>query len=118
VRLTVEETSGHGMEGVGSDLGNRDSKIVDNRTELSRSRRQGLRAVAAGLILEIIGAILSATRWVIYLGQGVEERPFYFGGIGDFLVVFGLVSLIAGGVIYLYYDDKLKQMPEPDSTSN
>jgi len=118
VRLTVEETSGYGMEGVGSDLGNRDSKIVDNRTELSRSRRQGLRAVAAGLILEIIGAILSATRWVIYLGQGVEERPFYFGGIGDFLVVFGLVCLIAGGVIYLYYDDKLKQMPEPDSTSN
>jgi len=32
--------------------------------------------------------------------------------------VFGLVCLIAGGVMYLYYDDKLKQLAEPDSTLN
>lgn len=118
MRRTVEETSGTAIEEARNGLDDQAPQAVGNRADLSKSRRQGVWAVVAGLMLEIVGATLSATRWVIYLGQGVEERPFYFGGIGDFLVVFGLVCLVAGGVIYLYYDDKLKQIPEADSASN
>lgn len=85
----------------------------EREKDFSRLKTQGLRVVVAGLVLEIIGAVLALTRWVIYIGEGVEERPFYFGGIGDFLVTFGVVCLLAGGALYIYYDDKLRQVVGP-----
>ena len=67
-------------------------------------RRRARWAMAIGTVLALTGLLLVATQYVVYVGEWPDQRPFYLSGIGYITLLMGIVSLVAGAFLHIYYD--------------
>ena len=87
--------------------------MTDESEDATLSRR-GLVAALIGGIAVLAGLLLAATNWVVYIGEWPDQRPFYFAGIGDFLLIMGFISFMTGLALWWYYG---LDVGETDGTS-
>ncbi len=66
-------------------------------------RRRARWAMVIGAIIGAIGFLLTLMPWVIYVGEWPDQRPFYPSGIGYIMLFMGIISLLAGAFLHMYY---------------
>ena len=76
--------------------------MTDDSEDATLSRR-GLVAAMIGGIAALVGLLLVATNWVVYIGEWPDQRPFYFAGIGNFMLIMGFISFMTGLALWWYY---------------
>jgi len=83
--------------------------MLSMKEEYFQWQHRGLRIAVFSLPILLIGMILSIQDHSVYFA-GPDQWPLYLFGIGFFLFSLGLIALLSGYALYIYYIWKLGQI--------